>query len=272
MTMDCQETQALLSEYLDGALDAARAEDLRRHLKSCEACRKEQRALEQVVTELRSLEPVPAPAGFLKAFQERREARFAWRKWLSGFLAPRRLAPLAGALVSAVLVVSLLTQERQEIERPSSLKEQVSEKTGTLAERDMDLPAVAPPMAAPAPEKPEAALKGRPGRAEHKAFRSLAARAVEETPAAGVGEGGLVLHLRAGAERGKIEAWVVQVQGRILASGQKEGEFLQIEIPRHAFSELGRLVAPWIQESLPETLPKGAKTLRIEIHFTSPAR
>lgn len=78
--MDCEQTRDLLSEYEDGALDAAAAAALAAHLRGCDECAGCAGSLLAVREVLRSLPPDPAPPellpGILAAIEaEGRDAR-----------------------------------------------------------------------------------------------------------------------------------------------------------------------------------------------------
>lgn len=62
--MEHSRVRELLSDYLDGELEQELAGQLENHLKECEACRFEFRALEKTMAAVARLEPVRAPDDF----------------------------------------------------------------------------------------------------------------------------------------------------------------------------------------------------------------
>ena len=76
-TMDCTQVRNLLTEYQDGALDAAAAETLTAHLRGCGGCSGCADSLLAVREALRSLLPDPAPPELLARVRAAVEAE-AW--------------------------------------------------------------------------------------------------------------------------------------------------------------------------------------------------
>ncbi|MBI3551169.1 MAG: protease complex subunit PrcB family protein [Elusimicrobia bacterium] len=99
--MTCEETKALMSEHVDAALDAQRADGVKGHLDSCPGCSRELELLCGVARLLRRLERKPLPAGFLARLEARRRAP-APDSW--SFLAPRALAGACAVLMVAVVL------------------------------------------------------------------------------------------------------------------------------------------------------------------------
>jgi hypothetical protein len=63
MTMDCRRAEELLSDHLEGTLHAILRAELEGHLARCADCRALREALGEVVTALRSVPDLEAPAG-----------------------------------------------------------------------------------------------------------------------------------------------------------------------------------------------------------------
>lgn len=113
-----------LTALLDGALPPARAEELRRHVDACPACRVEQDRLAAAVAALRRLPPSPEPSPL---FSTRLAARLAReerprRSWaarlddLAGFSSWRWkiAAPAAAVLLAGGVVFSAVRIQRAE--------------------------------------------------------------------------------------------------------------------------------------------------------------
>jgi Putative zinc-finger len=62
--MECKKVVPLLSEYIDGVLDAALTEEVSQHVHHCLQCRKELKSLSAVRARLGALNKVQAPAYF----------------------------------------------------------------------------------------------------------------------------------------------------------------------------------------------------------------
>ncbi len=109
--MECARIRELLSEYIDGRLSAQTKALLEEHLAACKDCREEHAALESLVTELQSLEPMEAPKDFLETVHERLEPGFSFGKIIRALFVPPRIKiplELATVMAMAVLVFSLL--------------------------------------------------------------------------------------------------------------------------------------------------------------------
>jgi len=64
--MECAGVKKLLSEYIDGSLDAQAGAAVKDHVSTCKGCKEELASLSAMVEALGSLEPVKAPADFLE--------------------------------------------------------------------------------------------------------------------------------------------------------------------------------------------------------------
>ncbi|HHY06666.1 MAG TPA: DUF4349 domain-containing protein, partial [Clostridia bacterium] len=62
--MECKEVQESLSLYLDRELSAEESSLVQRHLDDCSVCREELAALQEIISQLSSLEEVNPPASF----------------------------------------------------------------------------------------------------------------------------------------------------------------------------------------------------------------
>ena len=107
---DHQETE-LLSAYMDGALPAAQARDLKNHIEACAACQRELHELHSLKGTLQSLPRKTMPVELLVALRGsvERDLTPAWKIWIS---VPRILIPAAG-LAAALLVAGLWIWQRE---------------------------------------------------------------------------------------------------------------------------------------------------------------
>jgi anti-sigma factor (TIGR02949 family) len=73
--MKCREVIRELSEYLDGELDPALAEDLRRHLGDCEDCGIVVDTTRRTIEMYCNMEPAPLPAEVKQRLQRAMERK-----------------------------------------------------------------------------------------------------------------------------------------------------------------------------------------------------
>jgi hypothetical protein len=110
--MDCPRVKELLSEYIDGTLEAEDRDRVDQHLLACAACRDELESLRALVRELGSLESVQPPDDFLDQLHERMEPRFSVRRVVRALFVPARIKiplELATALTAAIIIFSALS-------------------------------------------------------------------------------------------------------------------------------------------------------------------
>lgn len=101
-----------LTAFLDGALDAGRAAEVREHLASCPSCREEEARLRGAVATLAALPPAPAlppffTAGLEARLREERGRRSGPVRWLVDLVAalPHPRLALAGAAAAVAVTV-----------------------------------------------------------------------------------------------------------------------------------------------------------------------
>ncbi|MBN1848701.1 MAG: zf-HC2 domain-containing protein [Deltaproteobacteria bacterium] len=109
--MDCVNIQRLLSEYIDGVLDAQTRDKVEKHLSTCERCGEEIESLKALIRDLETLPRVKAPDDFLEQLHERMHARFdfwAYIKGFSRFFQMRIPLQIAAATAMAVLIFAIV--------------------------------------------------------------------------------------------------------------------------------------------------------------------
>ena len=108
MTMH-RETE-LLSAFMDGALPAEQAWEIKAHLEACSACQRELHELHDLKGTLQSLPRKAMPAEILVALRDAAERRLTpiWKTWIS---IPRVLIP-AASLAVALLMTGLWLWQR----------------------------------------------------------------------------------------------------------------------------------------------------------------
>ena len=108
--MECAKIKELLSDYMDGTLDAQAKAIVEEHIPTCDHCREELVSLKALVQELGSLESVKAPIDFLHRVHERIEQGSWFQKVIRILFVPTRAKiplQLATAAVTAVLVFTV---------------------------------------------------------------------------------------------------------------------------------------------------------------------
>jgi len=122
--MKCAGIKQLLSEYVDGVLDAQTKEHLEEHISTCVGCQQELKELKALVGELRAVEPVKAPGDFLDRLHERIEPRFSFGNIIKTLFVPIRIkipVQLVTATATAVLVFSIINLHQPEKQFPQKL-------------------------------------------------------------------------------------------------------------------------------------------------------
>jgi hypothetical protein len=115
--MECAKIKDLLSEYIDGTLDAKTEALIDEHLLTCPKCNEELASLKTLIRELGSVESFKAPDDFLEKLHERLEQRVSFRKIMRTLFVPGRIKiPLefATATAMAVLIFSILYIQQPE--------------------------------------------------------------------------------------------------------------------------------------------------------------
>jgi hypothetical protein len=115
--MECARVKELLSEYVDGSLDAQVGAAVRDHVSICNDCKEELASLSAMVEELGSLEPVKAPADFLEKIHERMEPRLRLYRIIRKLFVPFHIKiplELAAAATMAILVIAVLNIQQTE--------------------------------------------------------------------------------------------------------------------------------------------------------------
>ena len=121
--MDCAEIQELLSEYIDGTLDAKSVQVVERHVSVCEDCKETLASLSAIIEELKTLEPVEPPADFLEKIHQRMEPRFDINRILRKLFVPFKIKiplQLAAAATASILVVMVLNLQKSKSDHPTS--------------------------------------------------------------------------------------------------------------------------------------------------------
>ena len=121
--MECAGMKELLSEYIDGTLDARTRATVDEHLLSCRDCREELASLRALVRALESMDPVKAPEDFLEQLHDRMASPSIFAKIIRKLFVPMRIKiPLefASAVAMVILVFALVNVQQKE-RRPSEI-------------------------------------------------------------------------------------------------------------------------------------------------------
>jgi anti-sigma factor RsiW len=108
MNWTCEQTEARLSDYLDGLLQPIEQSAFNLHVNTCERCAPLVAAVAHTLGGLYALEPVEAPAQLEDAILTATLGAPSWRnlrRWLKGLQSPRFVYSLAS--VAATLIVIL---------------------------------------------------------------------------------------------------------------------------------------------------------------------
>jgi len=160
--MECAAILELLSEYIDGTLDAQTRTAVEKHVAVCENCKQVLASLHAVVEELSALDPVKPPADFLEKIHERMETRSGFNKVVRKLFVPFHIKiplELAAAATVTILVVLVLNIQQPEIQM---MKIPAASKSQSMAEKpkeDLIKPALKKEAGRPTPVFEEAPAK-----------------------------------------------------------------------------------------------------------------
>lgn len=128
--MDCAGIQELLSEYIDGTLDAKAVQVVEKHMSVCKDCKESLASLSAMVEELNTLEPTEPPADFLENIHRRMEPRSDFSRIFRKLFVPFKIKiplQLAAAATASILVVMVLSLQKSEYQKMQPLKTSKSE-------------------------------------------------------------------------------------------------------------------------------------------------
>ncbi len=110
MNWTCEQTEARLSDYLDGLLQPVEQSSFNKHVNTCEKCAPLVAAVARTLGGLYALEPVEVPAELENAILTATLGVPSWRnlrRWLRSLQSPRFVYGMAS--VAATLVIILTT-------------------------------------------------------------------------------------------------------------------------------------------------------------------
>jgi hypothetical protein len=160
--MDCAAILELLSEYIDGTLDAQTRTAVEKHVAVCENCKQVLASLRAVVEELSALDPVKPPADFLEKIHERMETRSGFNKILRKLFVPFHIKiplELAAAATVTILVVLVLNIQQPEFQMMKIPSASTSQSMAEKPKENLIKPAFKKEAEPPAPVFEEAPAK-----------------------------------------------------------------------------------------------------------------
>jgi hypothetical protein len=179
--MDCTGIQELLSEHIDGTLDAKAVQVVEEHIATCEDCKETFASLSAMLEELNALEPVKPPADFLEKIHQRMEPRSDFSRIFKKLFVPFKIKiplQLAAAATASILVVMVFSHQKSEYQKMQPLKASKSEWFAEKKKSDHLTPEFKTKTKPPAPVLEEA-----PGRLSDSEQRMSAQRSRVKMPA-----------------------------------------------------------------------------------------
>jgi len=178
--MDCAGIHELLSEYIDGTLDAKAVQVVEKHVSVCQDCKETLASLSAMVEELNALETVKAPADFLEKIHQRMEPRSDFSRLFRKLFVPFKIKiplQLAAAATASILVVMVLNLQKSEYQKMQPLKASKSEWVAKKSKVDDLTPEFKKKTKSPAP-----VLEEVPGRLSDSEQSMPAQRSRIKTP------------------------------------------------------------------------------------------
>lgn len=110
MKSECTHIKRLLSDYIDGVLDAAKMIAVSEHLHACRDCGREHEALKSLIREMANIRPVKAPDNFIERLHDRINKDSIFDRIREGlsFMRIRIPAEMAAFATTAVLILLFL--------------------------------------------------------------------------------------------------------------------------------------------------------------------
>jgi anti-sigma factor RsiW len=109
MNWTCEQTEARLSDYLDGLLQPVEQHAFNVHVNTCEKCAPLVAGVARALGGLYALEPVEAPADLENAILTATLGAPSWRnlkRWLRGLQSPRFVYSMASVAATLVIILS----------------------------------------------------------------------------------------------------------------------------------------------------------------------
>jgi hypothetical protein len=167
---ECPQIRELLSEYMDGVLEAPTMTAVNEHLKGCLLCSREHEALRSLVTGLRDIPVVNAPDNFLAKVHEKIEKHSMLERLRKFFFFTHIRIPVEAAAfaLTAVLILSIFyffpAQEKVIINPPlSDMTELKADQENPVVQNARDKHSIEQPVEtkSPASQTPEKRISAK---------------------------------------------------------------------------------------------------------------
>jgi hypothetical protein len=230
--MKCAAVLELLSEYIDGTLDAKTRREVEKHIAACEHCKQELASLRTMVQELGALDPVKPPADFLEKIHDRIEQRSGFKKILGKLFVPFHIKiplELAAAATVSILVVLVLNIQEPEIKKIKIAEVPTSQSMAGKSKEDFIKPVIKNEAHRPAQVLEEAPAKASDAENVGIARRSGAKRVAPSLQMESERTPSVLTKKKAGQPAGKghpIELALVLKTG-LVGSAHKTGMAMQ---------------------------------------------
>jgi anti-sigma factor RsiW len=109
MNWNCEQTEARLSDYLDGLFQPAEQSAFNQHVNTCERCAPLVAAVARTLGSLYALEPVEAPAQLENAILTATLGAPSWRnlrRWLKSLQSPRFVYSMASVAATLIIILT----------------------------------------------------------------------------------------------------------------------------------------------------------------------
>ncbi len=109
MTWTCEQTEARLSDYLDGVLNPAELAEFTAHVPSCARCAPLVASVSDLLTGLHAMEQLPTPPRLVYSILDKTlgplDLAFSWFRWIRG-IASLRFAYGAMSVAATLLILA----------------------------------------------------------------------------------------------------------------------------------------------------------------------
>lgn len=195
--MDCNKAKTLLSEYLDGRIEAKEVTILEAHLQDCPGCAAELESLRYTVSMLGALPTVPIPRSFTIPIMAAVPAKAPWWQAWSPFEYLRAATTVCAAMLAIVITLQVMlanqysslpgyrTAPSAQFDRGApNIASEVRDQTGQVAKATTEKPAADNALEPPAAPAVGAAAPARPTEAAQKTLGGTSAATVAAGPLA----------------------------------------------------------------------------------------
>lgn len=126
--MNCEKYTKLISLYIDGELNGQDLAELKNHLSTCESCQEEMKILQEIIRDLKGLEPVSPPEGFRQELMGRIKVIPLVPKKNKWYFNVKLTSAVAAAFIFTVILVNPLKNNGPNValdEKPPELQSEM---------------------------------------------------------------------------------------------------------------------------------------------------